>query len=192
MPDDKATNGAASAPQPQPELHIVEELEEVERPRGVLSLTGIAGIGLLLIAILVGVVWFYSSRGGGVKGQVEQVFAVAQGPETVAVTMKLNLENVGPRAVALRSINASLDTGQGEVAGSRVPPEKFAALFREYPDLREHSITAMSMTTSIPRAMQERGTVIFTFPVNYDVFQNRKAINVVVEPEGHEPMKITK
>jgi hypothetical protein len=166
--------------------------EEFDRAKWTLPPLGLVAIVLAVIAVIVGIVAYLARPKPGATGRIEQAYAVALPGDSVLTTMTVTVVNTGGKPLWIRNIKAQLKTDQGEYRDDAASPTDFERYFSAYPDLRDHSIRPLEVETKIEPGAQERGTVIVSFPVTLDNFNNRKSLSVIIERYDQGPLVITR
>lgn len=190
MATPERTPGQAPQQAPEPEHLLVPE--EVDSSKWSMPPWGVMGIVLLLIFIAIGIVSYVMRPKPRATGSIDQVFAVAMSQNQVMTTVKINIHNVGGKPLWIRQVQGKLVTDQGEFTDTFANAVDFPRYFAAYPDLREHTMTPVKAEDRIPPGEMQRGSLIFSFPVSYDQFQNRKSLSVIVEPYDHPAVILTK
>lgn len=192
MPDDTPNSAAAPQPAPDEELHLVEELEAVEHPKGARSPLVVVGIGAVIIFVVLAVYSYFAPSSPSVTGSIEDVTTVAVAPEEVLVAARINLQNPGSRAVTLRDVKLVVETPTGEIVAKRLAGSEYPRVYRDFPELRERSTTPLAIGTPVGAGMQERGTAVFSVPTNFDAVNTRKGVKVIVDLGSSAAVVLTK
>jgi hypothetical protein len=153
---------------------------------------GVVLIALAVIAVIVGIVSYGMRPKPGARGSIDEAFAVALPGDNVLATVKVTLHNVGGKPLFIKNIKAQINTDKGEFKDEAANAADFDRYFRGYPDLRDHSLQALKVETRLAPGEEARGSVIVSFPVTLDAFNNRKSMAVVIEPYDMSPITITK
>lgn len=167
--------------------------EDIDGEKWSMPPWGVVGAVLLVILIAIGIVSYIMRPKPKATGSMDEVYAVALPDNNVMVTMKVTISNVGGKTLYIRNVKAQLTTDQGQQlnddAASAVDYPRY---FQAFPDLREHTMTPVKVEDRIAPGNQLRGSVMASFPVTIDQFNNRKAIAVIVEPYDQAAVTITK
>ncbi len=150
------------------------------------------GIALLVILIAMGIIAYVTRPTPKIAGTIDDVYAAAMSDNSVLVTIKLNIQNVGGKSLWIHHISTKLVTDKGEFTDDAANASDFPRYISGYPDLRSHTITPIKAEDKIDPGMQERGSIIVAFPVSLQDFNARKSISVIVKPYDQNSVTITK
>lgn len=197
MADDKPPilqNSTAPQPdrEPEPDAGHVPMTEEFDTAKWTLPPLGIVGIVLAVIAVIIGIVAFVTRAKPAAAGTISDAYAVAMPDNSVLVAVTLTLRNTTDKPLWIRNLKARLTTDQGQFSDEAANAVDFDRYFQAFPDLRTHSTQPLKVETKIMPGAQASGTVIVSFPVTVDNFNNRKSLAVIVEPYDQAPITITK
>ncbi|HYG99530.1 MAG TPA: hypothetical protein VD837_10400 [Terriglobales bacterium] len=190
MATPERTPGQSPQQAPEPEHLLVPE--EIDSSKWEMPPWGIVGAVLLVILIAIGVVSYLMRPQPKATGSIDEIFAVAMAENQVMTTVKINLENVGGKPLWIRNVQGKVVTEQGEFTDVAANAVDFPRYFAAYPDLREHTMTPIKAEDRIAPREMLRGSLIFTFPVSYDQFNNRKSMSVIIAPYDQNPVTLTK
>jgi hypothetical protein len=181
-----------STPDSSQQTNFVLVPEEIDSTKVRMPPSAPIGIVLLIIFIGMGIAAYVTRPKPKAAGVIEEVYAVALPENNVMVTMKVNLKNVGSKALWIRDLQVKLVTDKGEFSDEAANAVDFPRYFSGFPDIREHTITPIKVEDKIDPGAQERGSIIASFPVGLDEFNARKSISVIVAPYDQAPITITK
>ncbi len=150
------------------------------------------GIVLLVLLVAMGIISYVTRPKPKMTGTIEEVYATALSDNSVMVTIKLNVQNVGSKSLWIHNLNTKLVTAKGEFSDDAANAVDFPRYFSGYPDIRQHTITPIKVEDKIDPGTQERGSIIVAYPVPLQEFNARKSISVIVEPYDQNPVTITK
>jgi hypothetical protein len=187
-----ATPDRVPEPTPAPKEDTVLVPDEIDSAKWSMPPWGVVGVVLLVIFVIIGIVSYLMRPLPKATGTIDAVYAVALPENNVMVTMKININNVGGKTLYIRNIKLKLATPQGEFSDEAASAVDFPRYFQAFPDLREHTMTAIKVEDTIPPGNQLRGSVIGSFPVSLDQFNTRKSISVTIEPYDQAPFTVTK
>jgi hypothetical protein len=184
MAEDTQQNSPAAVSEP---IHIAEELEDFEKEDKTRTLVAV-GVALVLVAIVISAVWFFTRPKPELKGAFKEAFAVATQSDDVLATVKVELWNAGQKPVWIRDIKAQMTTADGKTyTDTPAPAIDLERYFDAFPDLRVHSSTALTEETKLEAGDAPiTRSVILKFPVRLDSFQQRKALSVTVQTYATE------
>ena len=169
------------APEPVTEFHIGDEFGTAKRN---LPPAGIVLICIAAVAIAVAMVAFHGRAKPQGAGSVDFVAAAEvpnQGIVLAAIT--LTLHNTADKSLWIHTLKAQLTTADGHTyedeAASAVDFDRY---FRAFPPLKESSEPALSPETKLLVGTTQRGTILVSFPVPKTVFDQRKSLDVTIQP----------
>jgi hypothetical protein len=154
----------------------------------------IVAIVIAVTAFLLGIVAFVQRPKPQGGGSIDNVAAV-EIPDQNAVLVALNItvHNSGRKALRIKDIKATLKTGSGEFSDEAASAMDFSRYFQAFPKLKEQTLPALTPETKIPPAGQAQGTVVVSFPLTQDGFDNRQSLSVVIQPYDQPlPVVLTK
>ena len=188
-----ATSGNPEpAPAPEQDSKFVLVPDEIDSTKWRMPPWAPIGIVLLVIFIGVGIASYVMRPKPKATGNIEDVFAVAMTENSIMVTMKAEIQNVGGKPLWIRDLKVKLDTPKGEFSDDAANAVDYPRYFSAFPDLRGHTITPIKAEDKIDPGFRERGSVIVTFPVTIDDFNARKSISLIIGPYDQSPITITK
>lgn len=157
--------------------------EEFDKPKWTLPPWQPVAVALAIVAVIVGIFSFATRAKPQGAGGIQNVVAVPIAPgDNVLVAVTLTLTNTGKKALWIHDIKAHLTTDKGEWtddAATAVDSERY---FQAFPDLKQNAAAIMKPEDKIPVAGQQQGTVVFSFPVTKDQFDQRKSLSVSIQP----------
>ena len=109
------------------------------------------------------------------------------------VALTVTLHNSGEKPLWIHNIEGKLKTASEEYSDDAASAVDFDRYFQAFPALKQNSQAALMPETKILPGNQAHGTVIVSFPVTQQVFDQRKSISVVVHPYDQPlPVVLTK
>lgn len=193
MADPRLQPAPQSQPQPEEtDAGHVPLTEEFDKAKWTMPPIGVVVIALAVIAVIVGLISYGMRPKPGATGSIDEAYAVALPGDNVLATVKVTLRNTGGKPLFIRNIKAQINTDKGEFKDEAANAVDFDRYFRGYPDLRDHSILPLKVETRLSPGEQIRGSVIVSFPITVDTFNNRKSLSVVIEPYDMAPVAIQK
>lgn len=167
--------------------------EEFDSPKHTMPDKGPVIIALIIVAIAVAAIAYFFRSTPAASGSIDEAFAVAiPSQNSVLATVQLTLKNATKKPLPLREINITVRTDKGEFSDNFAPIADFDRYFSAFPDLKAHSIEGISHELVIPVGAQVSGSVIVSFPVTKEDFDNRRALIATVTFFGHKPVLIQK
>jgi hypothetical protein len=158
--------------------------EEFGTARRTLPPAGIVVICIAAVAVIVGIFAFKERakpQGAGAINFVAEAEVPQQNIILVAIT--LTLRNTAERPLWIHTLKAQLTTANGEThedeAVSVVDLDRYIHAF---PTLKESAEPALSPETKMLPGSEQRGTIIVSFKVTKEAFDQRKSLRVSIQP----------
>jgi hypothetical protein len=182
-----SNNASSSVPGSVPnsnqvtEFHIGEEFGTAKRN---LPPVRIVLVCIAAVAVVVGIFAFKGRpkpQGGGAIDFVTASEVPNQGMILAAITF--TLRNTGVKPLWIKSLKAQLTTSDGKAfedeAASAVDLDRY---FQAFPALKESAEPPISPETKLLPGGEQRGTIIVSFKVPRETFDQRKSLTVTIEP----------
>jgi hypothetical protein len=186
-----AAPSAASTPptaQRGPTIHIGDEFGTAKRNLPPVKILVFATAGILLI---VGIASFFQRAKPQGAGSLDNVTAVdLPGQNAVLVALTFTLQNSGKKSLWVHDIHGKLVTSTGEMTGDAVSAVDFDRYYQAFPALKANTQPALSPEDKLQPGQEVKGTVLVSFPVTLDAFNQRRSISVVVQPYD-QPLPVT-
>jgi hypothetical protein len=103
--------------------------------------------------------------------------------KSILVAVTLTLRNTTGRSLWIHTLNAQLTAVDGKTyadeAASAVDLDRY---FQAFPVLKESSEPPLPPETKLPPGATQKGTIMFSFPVSKEAFDQRKALEVTIQP----------
>jgi hypothetical protein len=171
-----------------PTINIADEFGTAKRnlpPAKILLIT--TGVILVIFSIFS---FFDRAKPQG-AGSLDNVTAVdLPGQNSVLVNLTFTLRNSGKKSLWVHGIEGKLVTASGESTGEAVSPVDFDRYYQAFPTLKENASTALSPEDKLQPGEEIKRTVMVSFPVTLDTFNQRKSVSLVVQPYD-QPVPIT-
>jgi len=158
--------------------------EEFGTARRTLPPAGIVVICIAAVAVIVGIFAFKERakpQGAGAINFVAEAEVPQQNLILVAIT--LTLRNTAERPLWIHTLKAQLTTADGEThedeAVSVVDLDRY---FQAFPALKESAEPPLSPETKMLPGSEQRGTIIVSFKVKKEAFDQRKSLRVSIQP----------
>jgi hypothetical protein len=186
-----ADGAQAVAAQRGPTIHISEEFGTAKRnlpPVKVLLLA----IGAVLI--IAGGFAFLQRAKPQAAGSLDNVAAVEiPGQNSVLVALTFHLHNPGQKSLWVHGIQGKLVTATGEQSGDAVSAVDFDRYYQAFPPLKLNAQPALAPEAKLQPGEELQRTVIVSFPVTLDAFNQRRSVSVVIQPYDQPvPVVLTK
>jgi hypothetical protein len=181
---------SANAPQitKGPTINIADEFGTAKRdlPPARIVLIAIAGV-----LIIVGIAAFFERAKPQGAGSLDNIMAVdLPGQSSVLVALTFTLRNSGKKSLWVHNVEGKLEAASGESTGDAVPAIDFDRYYQAFPTLKQNALTALSPEDKLQPGEEVKRTVMVSFPVTLDAFNQRKSVSVVVHPYD-QPVPIT-
>lgn len=171
----------AGPPEPVTDFHIGDEFGTAKRN---LPPVGIVLAAIAIVAIIVAIVAFHERPKPQGAGSVNFVTGVeVPGQNIVLAAITLTLRNNAGKSLWIRSLKAQLTAADGhayeDAAASAVDLDRYYQLF---PSLKERSEPPLSPETKLLPGTEKRGTIVVSFPITKEAFDQRKSLAVTIQP----------
>lgn len=183
--------GMAPTPQSGPTINIGDEFGTAKRNLPPLKLLGIV---TAVILIVVGIASFFQRAKPQGGGSLDSVTAVdLPGQNSVLVALTFTLRNSGEKSLWVHNIEGKLVTPSGESTGDAVSTMDFDRYYQAFPALKENVQTPLSPEGKLQPGQEIKRTMMVSFPVPLDAFNQRRSVSVVVHPYDQPlPVVLTK
>ena len=174
-----------------PTIHIGDEFGTAKRNLPPVKVLLIALAGVLVIA---GVISFLQRAKPQAAGSLDSVTAVQIPNQTASlVALTFTLHSSGERSLWVRSIQAKLTAPGGEQTSDAVSAVDFDRYYQAFPALKATAQPALSPEDKLQPGQEIKRTVIVSFPVTLDAFNQRKSVSVIIQPYDQPvPVVLTK
>ena len=177
--------------QPGPTIHISDEFGTAKRnlpPVKILLVTTAA------ILVIVGIYSFFQRakpQGGGSLDNVSA--AELPGQNAVLVALTFTLRNSGEKSLWVHDIHGKVLTSNGEQSGEAVSAVDFDRYYQAFPALKTNAQPALAPEDKLQPGQEIKRTVMVSFPLTLDAFNQRRAVSVAVQPYDQPlPVVLTK
>jgi hypothetical protein len=182
--------GMPPAPVPPPpplpalrttDFQIGEEFGTAKRN---LPPAGIVLICIAAVAVVVGLIAFKERPKPQGAGSIDLVTASeVPGQNMILAAITLTLRNTGKEQFWIKTITAQLTTADGQTfddeAASAVDLDRY---YQAFPALRENSEAPISREGKLNTGTEQKGTIIVSFKVTREIFDQRKSLTVAIQP----------
>jgi hypothetical protein len=168
-------------PEPITEFHIGDEFGTAKRN---LPPAGIVLICLAAVAVIVGIFAFTERQKPQGAGSIDFVAAAeVPGQDMILAAITLTLRNTADKPLWIHTLKARLTTADDNTfdddAASAVDLDRY---FQAFPALKESSEPPLSRETKLLAGAEQRGTIIVSFKVTKQAFDQRKSLIVTIQP----------
>jgi hypothetical protein len=172
-------------------INVTQDMATPERSLPPAKIVLIALAGLAVVLAVYGFVGRAKPQGAGAIDNIAAVEIPNQNAMLVALTVTLH--NSGEKPLWIHNIEGKLKTASDEYADDAASAVDFDRYFQAFPALKQNSQAALMPETKILPGNEAHGTVIVSFPVTQQVFDQRKSISVVIHPYDQPlPVMLTK
>jgi hypothetical protein len=181
MPDQPAPPAPERASEPTTEFHIGDEFGTAKRN---LPPVRIVLICIAAVAVVVGIFAFKERPKPQGAGSIDFVSAAeVPGQNVILSAITVTLRNTAARPLWIKTLKAQLTTADSKTfedeAASAVDLDRY---YQAFPALKESSEPPLSPETKLPAGAEQKGTIIVSFKVTKEAFDQRKALSVTIQP----------
>jgi len=194
MADQPSPSPAPASP-PAPPRSDFQIGEEFSGARRTLPPASILLICIAAVAVILGIYAYFNRAKPQGAGSIEAINAVeVEGQNSTMVAITFTLQNSGEKPLWVHTLKGRLTTDDGKTfddeAASAIDFERY---FQAFPALKENSKSALAPEAKLLPGAAQSGTIIVSFPVTKDVYDKRKAIDVIIQPYDQPlPVVLTK
>jgi hypothetical protein len=181
VPDQPATPAPQPAPEPVTEFRIGDEFGTAKRN---LPPVRIVLICIAAVAVVVGIFAFKERPKPQGAGSINFVSAAeVPGQDMILAAITMTLRNTPARPLWIKTLKAQLTTADGKTfedeAASAVDLDRY---YQAFPVLKDSSEPPLSPETKLSAGAEQRGTIIVSFKITKEAFDQRKALSVTIQP----------
>jgi hypothetical protein len=189
-PNPQTPPSANPQPPPQrgPTIHISDEFGTAKRNLPPVKVLILATAGVLII---VGIASFFQRAKPQGAGSLDNIAAVdLPGQNSVLVALTFTLHNSGKKSLWVHDVHGKLLASGGESSGEAVSAVDFDRYYQAFPALKANALTALSPEDKLQPGEEIKRTVMVSFPVPLDAFNQRQSVSVVIQPYD-QPVPVT-
>jgi len=185
--------------------------EELDSPRWSLPPLVPVLIAAVVLAVILGVYLLSSKQPPTSSGSAIRVVAlpvhteskgsIAPGGEgtldqniekrdSVLVNIALDVKNAIGKPMYIKGVEGKLVAEKGEFNDSAAPASDYERIVQAYPQLAIPEAKPLQSESSIAANSDQRGVVIFSFPVAREDWEKRKSLQATVNFYDHAPLVI--
>ncbi len=180
MPDPTSNPPSSPVARPGPTIHIADEFGTAKRNLPPVKILLMATAGILLIT---GIYSYFQRAKPQGSGSLDNVAAVElPGQNSVLVALTFTLRNSGEKPLWVHGIQGKLVTSSGESSGEAVSAVDFDRYYQAFPALKAGAQPALTPEDKLQPGQEVKRTVIVSFPVKLDAFNQRKSVSVAIQP----------
>ncbi len=149
-------------------------------------------VALVIVGIIVAIVAFATRAKPQGKASVDNVNAVQIQGDSVLVAVTATVNNSGEKPMWIHDIKAQLKTDKGDFSDEAAPAVDVDRYYQAFPDLKQNTASPLLPEAKIAPGGQQKGTMVFSFPVTKDQFDHRKSLAVTIQPYDQKAVVLTK
>jgi hypothetical protein len=179
------------AAQRGPTINIGDEFGTAKRNLPPVKILLLATAGVLII---VGTYSFFQRAKPQAAGSLDNVTAVdLPGQSAVLVALTFTLRNSAEKSLWVHSIQGKLATSSGEQSSDAVSAIDFDRYYQAFPALKANAQPALAPENKLQPGQEVKRTVMVSFPVTLDAFNQRRSVSVIIQPYDQPlPVVLTK
>ena len=163
-----------------PTINIGDEFGTAKRNLPPVKILLMATAGILIIA---GIYSYLQRARPQATGTLDNVAAVdLPGQNSVLVALTFTLRNPGEKSLYVKNVAGKLATSSGEQNGEAVSAVDFDRYYQGFPTLKPNAQPALAPEDKLQPGQEIKRTVMVSFPVNLDAFNQRKSVSAVIQP----------
>ena len=146
------------------------------------------------VLIIVGVYSFVQRAKPQAAGSLDSVSAVEiPGQNSVLVALTFTMRNSGEKSLWVHGIQGKLVTSSGEQSSEAVSAIDFGRYYQAFPALKANAQPALAPEDKLQPGQEVKRTVMVSFPVTLEGFNQRRSLSVVIQPYDQPlPVVLTK
>lgn len=174
-----------------PTINIGEEYGTAKKNLPPAKIVVPAVVVVLIIVLLMS---FVKRAKPQASGSLDNAVAVdIPGQDSVMAALTFTVHNTSEKMLYVHNIQSVVKTTTGDSTGDAVSAVDFDRYFQAFPALKEGAQPALSPEAKIPPGQTVRGSIIVSFPIKLDAFNQRKSISVLIWPYNETvPVTMTK
>jgi len=161
-------------------INIADEFGTAKR-----NLPPAATVLITLLGVLVvvaGISFFQRAKPQG-SGSLDNIAAVEiPGQNATLVALTFTIRNGTDKAIWMRTIQGKLKTASGELSSDALSAVDFERYYQAFPALKSGAQPPFTPETKLQPGEQVKGTVLVSFPVVLDAFNQRQSISLAIQP----------
>jgi hypothetical protein len=185
------TAATPQTPQRGPTINIGDEFGTAKRNLPPVKVLLFATAGVLII---VGIISFFQRAKPQGAGSLDAVTAVEiPGQDAVMAALTFTLHNSADKSLWVHNIQGKVVTSSGELSSDAVSAVDFDRYYQAFPALKANTQLALAPEDKLQPGQEIKRTVIVSFPVTLDVFNQRRSLSVSIQPYDQPvPIVLTK
>ncbi len=182
---------ATPSPQRGPTINIADEFGTAKRNLPPVKILLLTTAGILIV---VGIGSFLQRAKPQGAGSLDNVTAVEiPGQDASLVALTFTLRNSGKKSLWVHDIQGKLATSSAELSSNVVSAVDFDRYYQAFPALKENALPALVPEDKLQPGQELKRTVIVSFPLTLENFNQRRSVSVVIQPYDQPvPVILTK
>jgi hypothetical protein len=174
-----------------PTINIGDEFGTAKRNLPPVKVLLLATAGVLLIA---GAAAFFQRARPQAAGSLDLISAVEiPNQNAVLVALTFTLHNSGEKSLWVHGVQGKLLTSSGEQSSDALSAIDFDRYYQAFPALKASAELALAPEDKLLPGQEVKRTVMVSFPVTLDSFNQRRSVSVVIQPYDQPvPVVLTK
>lgn len=154
----------------------------------------ILGICAAVVIVVVAVASFLQRPKPSASGAIDEVTAVEiPNQNSVMVAINVSLKNTSEKPLWIQSMKAEIATSEKTYSDDAAAAMDFDRYYQALPALKEHAEAPLTLEEKVDAGAQASGTMIVSFPLTLEAFNNRKSLTVTIWPDRQPlPLIFTK
>jgi hypothetical protein len=181
-----------SESEPPTEFHIGEEFGTAKRN---LPPVGIVLICVAAVAVILGGLAYFQRQKPQGAGSIDVITAVDVPQQNrIMAAVTVTLRNVGKKPLWIHTLSVRLTTSDEKTFDDQAASAiDFDRYFQAFPSLKLNTKPALYPEAKIQPGAEQAGTIIVSFPVTKEAFDQRKSLAVTIQPYDQVlPVVLTK
>ena len=187
----KPRPGAKADPEDYDRAHV-PITEEFDKAKWTLPPWQPVVVALAIVGVIVAILsWVTKVKPQG-KATIDNINVVQIQSDSVLVAINVTLNNSGQKPLWIHDIKAQLKTDKGEYSDEAAPAVDVERYYQGFPDLKPNTLPPLLPEAKIAPGGQQKGTIVFSFPVPKDQFDQRKSLTITIQPYDQRPVVLSK
>ncbi len=199
-------NAAQPVPPPKPDTDAghVPMSEEMDSARWTLPPIIPVAIGLVIVAVVVGIALVGGRAKPGATARITGVHVVDKKSQPgVLAIVQVHISNVGDKPMWIKGASVTLETDQGKWTDDAASASDFKRYFDAYPELKQYEKPALAAESKIAPGAEVDGMLLVGYPPPPEPnatsaqptfttveFDKRKALTATVDLYDRRPLEI--
>ena len=135
-----------------------------------------------VLVVVAGISFLQRAKPQG-SGSLDNIAAVEiPGQNATLVALTFTIRSKGDKTIWMRSIQGKLKAANGELSGDALSAVDFERYYQAFPALKSGAQPPFTPETKLHPGEEVKGTVLVSFPVRLEVFNQRQSISLAIQP----------